>query len=80
MTDCSVCHGTGKYLPSPDKCVTTAPVQVTCHGCGGLGWVTIIEQEPYVPIPQPFYPQPYWPFPWSPVIYSFKIGGEKNAQ
>lgn len=55
---CPVCNGTGKV---DDK---------SCHGCYGLGWVTIydgntptfIPMVPYQPVP--YYPTNPWVNPW----------------
>ena len=53
---CPVCEGKGKVKKKP------------CHGCSGLGWVTVQDEQSY-PVPYyPYYPQypmyPYWPY-WS---------------
>ena len=50
---CPVCNGSGRYE------------EKTCHGCGGLGWVTVgtstIPYVPYIPyIPYTPYSQPTW--------------------
>lgn len=38
---CPVCGGLGK-VPCAEKCGSTASNDlVTCHGCGGKGWVTV---------------------------------------
>jgi len=48
---CPVCNGTGKFEGKQ------------CHGCAGLGWVTVQDGYPiYYPMPQPCYPE--WPKPW----------------
>ena len=47
---CPICGGSGKL---PDK--------VTCHGCGGKGWVEVGKDSPY--IPRPPYPHEYVPEP-----------------
>jgi len=40
---CPVCGGTGK-IPCAEKCGSTASQDlVTCHGCGGTGWVTVTD-------------------------------------
>lgn len=54
---CPVCNKTGKYE------------EEICHGCGGLGWITItVHDLPYSPIlPQYPCPSPRKPFrdlPW----------------
>lgn len=38
---CPVCNGDGKVMPKDDCYSTAAPQPVACHGCGGLGWVTV---------------------------------------
>ena len=48
---CPVCKGTGK-VPDPNKYNSTALKDlVPCHGCNGLGWVTVWEYTttPYMP-------------------------------
>lgn len=63
---CPVCGGSGKVMPAKNDNSTAIPQPVTCHGCGGLGWVTVgFEPVPYYPI-YPIYPQSY-PF-WNPTI------------
>lgn len=55
---CPVCEGKGKVESQP------------CHGCFGLGWVSIYDQTaPIVPMP---YPNPWWmnPYPWYPTWIS----------
>ena len=37
---CPVCNGSGKVMP-PDKNTTAVTQPVTCHGCGGTGWVKV---------------------------------------
>jgi len=37
---CPVCYGKGK-LPDESMGNSTVPIEKTCHGCGGLGWVTV---------------------------------------
>jgi len=52
---CPVCMGTGKHENRE------------CHGCKGLGWVTVgvdyppPQPEPIYPEPWPIYPEPYRP-------------------
>jgi hypothetical protein len=61
---CPVCGGSGKIAPFNDGSSTVIPQPVTCHGCGGLGWVTVgYEPVPYYPI-YPIYPLPVRPYPW----------------
>jgi hypothetical protein len=43
---CPVCNGTGKVHEYPLEVSTAAnPTIRTCHGCMGLGWVTIQENR-----------------------------------
>ena len=42
---CPVCYGTGKYTDPPDPMNTAVPMPRTCHGCGGLGWVSVSEDQ-----------------------------------
>lgn len=67
---CPVCEGKGKVYDVWEP-GGTAPPTHTCHGCGGLGWVTVgvepnpywkyIPYAPYNPIYDPTYT------PWSGV-------------
>jgi len=41
---CPVCSGVGK-LPDGYPGNSTAPIEKTCHGCGGLGWVSVSEDQ-----------------------------------
>ena len=41
---CPVCGGSGK-LPPVDDGGTGAVVAIVCHGCCGLGWVTVPEEK-----------------------------------
>jgi len=38
---CPVCGGSGKVIPKINYMPSAVPQPVTCHGCGGLGWVTV---------------------------------------
>lgn len=41
---CPVCTGAGQILQYPPEGSTIAsPWPVTCHGCGGSGWVLVSE-------------------------------------
>ncbi len=43
---CPVCGGTGRVVASTDDGRTTAlPQPQTCHGCGGIGWVSVPEDH-----------------------------------
>ena len=35
---CPICGGTGKVYPSYQS---TGTIEITCHGCGGYGWVEV---------------------------------------
>lgn len=38
---CPICKGTGVVSGNtPDL---TARYSITCHGCGGLGWITVTD-------------------------------------
>lgn len=39
---CPICDGNGQV---PNTYPVTAPALVTCHGCGGRGWVEVSEGE-----------------------------------
>ena len=49
---CPICGGSGKL---PHDGASTAILYPTCHGCGGVGWVTIqdFHMPPAQPIPVP---------------------------
>lgn len=38
---CPICNGSGKVPPPSYPDSSAVPVPVTCHGCGGSGWVTV---------------------------------------
>jgi len=40
---CPVCDGKGGYYStgSPSQCTSMCGTWLSCHGCGGLGWVTV---------------------------------------
>jgi len=40
---CLICNGTGKVNPEEG---TTSSAKVTCHGCGGRGWIEVSEDAP----------------------------------
>lgn len=50
---CPVCNGSGKYyIPPPEGCTAAIGDYITCHGCGGKGWVEIEDEQsvyPYEP-------------------------------
>jgi DnaJ-class molecular chaperone len=43
---CPVCGGQGKVQKLTNLWPTTAGFEETCHGCGGLGWVTVQDSRP----------------------------------
>jgi len=43
---CPICRGKGT-VPNPDPKVWGE--QITCHGCGGCGWVTVNDLPPHIP-------------------------------
>lgn len=78
---CPVCLGSGKLtlsgLPhdsNPDE------VSKPCHGCGGIGWVTVADPPPVVfplvVVPQPVNPIPYVPppQPYAPAPFPWWVG------
>ena len=59
---CPICHGRGKIKNPMD---ITAPVEITCHGCGGKGWIEVSDETPvFNPWPWPYVPS-YQPWPYS---------------
>lgn len=38
---CPICGGKGR-IPNPNN--VTAPIEVTCHGCFGRGWVEVSDR------------------------------------
>jgi hypothetical protein len=56
---CPVCKGSGKY-PDYHEGSTAGPIERTCHGCDGKGWVTDANEARYPPW-EPVLP--YWPYP-----------------
>lgn len=38
---CPVCCGSGKVMPPTNSYSTAIAQPITCHGCGGVGWVQI---------------------------------------
>lgn len=68
---CPVCNGSGKYwLSTPES--TNAGYYITCHGCGGKGWIEVSD-EPIKTCPCP-YP---W-YPWYPYTYEWQYNGDGN--
>ena len=46
---CPVCWGRGTYCNHDVKMPLHLHLACpTCHGCGGKGWVTVPEDDPYV--------------------------------
>ena len=58
---CPLCGGTGKKENWNPQ--VTAPLSETCHGCGGLGWISVPD-EGGSPSPPPAWPWPH--SPWNP--------------
>ncbi len=44
---CPVCCGSGKVVPPIGPYSTVVPQPVTCHGCGGLGWVQVKDDNAF---------------------------------
>jgi len=59
---CPICKGTGKVEAGEN-------LERNCHGCGGLGWITVVDsaQPSHVGVPYiPFLPfHPTAPYPWT---------------
>lgn len=79
---CPVCKGSGKLknYPDLDQPSTTVPApDVTCHGCGGCGWVTVgVDYPPVSPCPgwiPPWPPNPY-PIYWDTGTYTWDGGSQ----
>lgn len=44
---CPVCNGAGKYkeyIFFRDRTTIQTYIEKTCHGCEGLGWVTVTDE------------------------------------
>ena len=54
---CPVCNGKGR-VPNPDD--VTAPSEVICNGCGGLGYILVPDEYPYYPWYPCYYRWEYW--------------------
>jgi len=55
---CPVCAGAGCVESYPmHGQETTVPLRSPCHGCGGLGWVTVRDSDEKHDIPP--WPNPY---------------------
>jgi len=62
---CPVCKGKGKVEISD---IDKTSVRITnCHGCYGLGWVTVGMDYPVFYSTYPVYPQPIYPDPNQPM-------------
>lgn len=58
---CPVCKGGGKIwlFPSTAGTSSSAPVETACHGCAGLGWVTVADPGDCAGrLPTPAHPEP----------------------
>lgn len=67
---CPVCKGSGKIIKDNPSTTSNIPSTEICHGCNGLGWVTVQDNNQQM-FPVPYYPLPYYPWaPWEP---SYKI-------
>jgi len=55
---CPICHGRGKIRNPED---ITTPMEITCHGCGGKGWIEVSNERSYYPFPYSPKPYPNWP-------------------
>ena len=62
---CPVCKGSGRI-----GCDSTSPAQA-CHGCNGLGWVTIGEEYPAPAEPRGVPDQPYIDWLYRPNLTSW---------
>jgi len=40
---CPICNGGGAIFPRDERSYSIG-YKVTCHGCGGLGWVQVAEE------------------------------------
>lgn len=62
---CPICKGTGKITTGRDS---TTPIEKTCHGCNGKGWIEIHDRYnpilTYYPQIEPF-PKPPWTVTWT---------------
>jgi hypothetical protein len=71
---CPVCNGAGKLPAINDGMSTAIPQPITCHGCNGLGWVTIYDTINYPIYPVfPVYPQPWYPN-WQTTTWRYDQG------
>jgi len=53
---CPVCGGIGvRIVPSPvvegKLIISYVDTTINCHGCGGLGWVTVQDEQAYYATP-----------------------------
>lgn len=46
---CPICFGSGKHTLPPYLSCTALPIERTCHGCQGRGWVETTEPESAYP-------------------------------
>ena len=63
---CVICNGSGKVDPEEGS---ASKAKITCHGCGGKGWIVVPEEAPQPvpfpdkPIPFPYYIPDHEPYP-----------------
>ena len=76
---CPVCDGKGKLNNTK---VTHG--SKTCHGCGGLGWITVGTEYPHCPVyptyPEPWYPYPNWHYPTTTCRWVESDTGSKSEE
>ena len=67
---CPICNGKGQIETGN----TSGWKQ--CHGCNGLGWITLYDYTSYPTYP--VYPtnHPVWPW-WPTITYNSNTGGTK---
>ena len=58
---CPVCHGKGKIW-KPLENSTSPGYDVTCHGCGGRGWISVEDAHCH---DYYWYPYPHYWTTWT---------------